>query len=632
MKKRFRNKTLWSLMSLVAIILPATTLSSCSTISQYICPIETVNHQAYKVSTRYRTNGIDENNKPLTSDFTTVNTPTEYSFKMNFDNSFTPQISNSYAYTNQTSYTYKYQNNGEAHDKYQYNTKSLSNKQWLDPNTLNTNSYNQQTGIITSVDNLINLGANQATNQVSYELINLFLMLNNIQVKVIQTINKQKYTDSWKDGYKRLGVLIGNNDQLTTSDIPAPLAFNFDNSTNNWRKDFFTYLYAHNNDLSYGGTHYSFGPYAIDWNEVRITNSEENNNGSYLSLNDSAFKDGEITIDENHQNYYTNTKWAGQYQFNTDNFELKLDSTYQNNYLEYQFGDKDEGNEPTAIKATASVPVLINLNAIANGFYNPSVNNQSFHASDWIYKQDEINKINETIKNKGSWNSLTTNNLVDLKGTDKYLDNVVYYQRTNNKQANQHKLNWNANEKALFKGFASKGEGDITTITAEPTVKTWIDDNLIQPGTFVALANYTLHATNATVKHGYKEYTVSYSVPYLSGFSELFPSYMLFDANNYKVINKDKGNYQHTVIDPVKIKSALEGLVKNLTVNPQNPNQPVLPDAKAQTYDSEYVNWTQNKFFIFEWLFGLNDNAAFNFKTANTNVSSTNIEFSSKQN
>ncbi len=472
------------------------------------------------------------------------------------------------------------------------------------------------------------VGSIIGNNRVSYELINLFRLLNDVQKNIIGHINKDN-----NDGYKKLGTIIGNNENLTNGNTKAPVSFNFDGE-NTWRKQYMTTLYA--NSVPFSHNEYKFGPYAIDWSlGLKNVSSEDLKNISpYVSIenndNNLVFQKDSIDIDKDHQIYYTNTSYTGQYNWDNDNtkFVLNLDNTKSNNYINYQFGKDGKSDEPTDVLSIANVPVLLSLNNIYNGFYNPSQNNTSYHAADWIYKKDKLKDINDQITASGTWNSVTNNNLIHLDQGEKYLDsNIITQQTVSDKvsltDAKKH-IDWSNS----LAGFASKGSDDIATIKKEPRVSYYIEHNLIQPGTFIGLANISLATLNAKVKHnGGEEQTVTYKIPYFAGYSAVFPSYMLFDANNYATINKDKTGYEHTVLDYDKIveknkKMNLKKLMDDL--DSRNIN---FDDIKPINAASEYDNWTQNKFFIFEWLFGWNDVNMFNYKQANVNTSSTNQEF-----
>lgn len=625
--KRKNHKSLkayWTLLSLPILILPAFTLTSCSTISQYIMPINTTNHYAnanalqddyYLKHGKIEDNGIQ---KDITN--TKFNLANDYIVTNAFNNSFTPSITGSYAYINSLKMKYVYSSDNNYY--WGYKQADFDNKQWLTNSSLSISDKNNE---LTSLSNLMNYLNNSAVNKISYNFVNLFNLLNNYEARLVSTINGNSYLD----GYKRLGVMIGNNANLTNNNY-APEAFNLGSydKTNDVRNNYFSYLYSQVNVLSQNNTKYKFGPYQVNWNESAVNN--ELYNGSSIASSDKIYPmmglnseksifDRSKYVPENENQpaaYYTNDLFSGTYIYSQENKNFDWTHGTLSKYVHIATTKDSQGNvKETGIDSIYDMPVLINLpnNAIQYGFYNPSNNhNNSIFINDWKFNNNELDNIHSTINYTNAWSSIYDHKLPNgaqpLKSTE-FSTSTAY------------NGNFETKDKITSTSASEWTNGNDIK---EPTISKWINDGIINYSSFIALAKYQMLTYTKDIK--LKDKTqgdngvlhVKYEVPIFAGYEDVvIPSYLAFDKDNYSIQNEGKTD-EIWFFDVSKLQNKITAISTTLNSNE-------LPNRTSTWYKNAYDNYKNNKYFLYMWLYALNDGNSVNWKDADKNVSVNNV-------
>ena len=300
-----------------------------------------------------------------------------------------------------------------------------------------------------------------------------------------------------------------------------------------------------------------------------------------------------------------NINFTGSYLWDgkdTKNPEYKY-TVGTNPYLKYTY-DKDK--KSSDFGSIVNIPMLVSPKHVQSAYYDPSKNLQdAIQPAEWLTKNTETNlkDLNKAINDEGLWTDVRNNvNLPDLKVT------TLTYDQNSSYAANDLEYANTANVDNIYSSWMSD---EVKTAYNEnkmdPRVHSWIENGQINFGDWVALANYATFVVNFQYK--YKEGDVEKTqcikalLPYFSGFSNVFPAYMLFtNADCYKEINKDaldesqgKGKYYIEYVG-----SGIETDVKNTT---STLTDHILPDT-TKTYSTTAEMFKNNKYMPYIWTFG----------------------------
>lgn len=250
----------------LALILPVTTLTACSTVSQYLVPVITNNNpfvpnasdQSHNIQTsdgNYLTDPYFASGKFVSGDTSTAIgstnaiAPSTYIYTSAFDNSFTANATNYYGYTN---------HNAPNWDE------NWDEEEQLGPWNFNQSSYNDYSYLsysdsrldyasgstLTSYENLIGTTAISTVNATSGNLVTLFNYINNYLVHVIEGCK------SAEDFDKTMSILLTNSTN----------GFDHGQTDRNSEQNklFYQYYLSNANLLNTNTNVYKFGPYLTD--------------------------------------------------------------------------------------------------------------------------------------------------------------------------------------------------------------------------------------------------------------------------------------------------------------------------------------------------------------------------------
>ena len=111
---------------------------------------------------------------------------------------------------------------------------------------------------------------------------------------------------------------------------------------------------------------------------------------------------------------------------------------------------------------------------------------------------------------------------------------------------------------------------------------------------------------------------VKYEVPIFAGYEDVvIPSYLAFDKDNYSIQNEGKTD-EIWFFDVSKLQNKITAISTTLNSNE-------LPNLTSTSYKNAYDNYKNNKYFLYMWLYALNDGNSVNWKDADKNVSVNNV-------
>ncbi len=593
-KKIAKTTALVSLLSL-ALILPSTILTSCSTISQYFIPVLTSNNPFSSDGTGNEIN-FYSSSSPLIdpyfengefSDGSSLNhsnaiVPSSYIYTTAYDNSFAANATAYYGYTNYStpewnSSSSKWTFNSDDFNDYQYISSTNSNLTYLDNSTL------------TSYENLLNSIAIQSVNVVSSNLITLFNYINNYIVHIFDNCKTSADLD------KKLSILFTNSESNFTHSS---------GTTDEENLNFYEYFMSNANLLAQGSAKYKFGPYMLNWKVVDsglIQDSPSSTQSLFPQINlDPTDSDGNDlpTPDDTSTNYThipNDQSLIGYYEYNDDtetytyippsDTQTSTDEVYEP-YNVYSFDDDGNIDDITSI---ANVPVLIRLGDITSSYYDAAHNNSSISPTDWLYNDDELDNISNEINSTDAWKNVKESSGL---GDDLKLTSTSFNLKVNN-NSNSDTSNWTS---------------DLSKV--DPTIAKWASEGTIHPGDFIALANYSLLTIEFTYEYdnGTKTEHFKTKLPYFSGFTTVFPAYLVFTSDDvYTTINDDSNidKIKTNVIDfseDGSLYKSFTNIISNLTdYSKLNPT--------ISEYSSSTDAFNNDPYFIYWWLFGNNSSS-----------------------
>lgn len=567
-KKKFINFSTCVALGSVVLMLPTLTLTSCSTISQYIIPVSTscnpyANSKA--VSDPYIKYGKYETSKSaiVGKDNVIDYLPKSYIYTSTYNNTFTSVISGVYAFTKAESYNLDYSKQEYHSNPFTFSDDLFENNRWV---KINDSAYKIN-------DSSINANTYVASNQasvVSNNLIALFNYMNTYQNKVIQ----QKNND---DINKMLSVMYANNQT----------GFNKGTIGSEQNQQFFEFCFDEANLICLGHKHYKFGPYDVKW-EAKTSGVEWIQNASpFIPLeNHLELPDFDYSNQENQnkkiQPFVDTYANIGTYTYDDNTKSFKYERpTLSNGLVRYFTYHYDKNGKYDDVINIANVPVLIRLNNITSGIYNPDKNRNSIYPSDWL--ETNINNVNNLIKNSSVWNSFK-----QKTNKDPQVTTLTYSQTVPQNTTNPNYTGW-------WKG------NKRTNI--DPTIKYWIDNGIIKTGDFIGFANYSL----ANIEYTYKntagqEVHFKTKVPHFTGYSSVIPAYLAFNEECYTQINEsEKQNEQYKTYvldfsDKGNLSKAFYQMIN--TLNGFN-----LPSLIGENYTSASDLFINDPLAIFKWVY-----------------------------
>lgn len=514
-----------------SLLLPTITLTSCSTVSQYLIPVATKNpFGSINLNDPYAAKGRYDDTTSVSS--TNVHLPSSYIYTSSYNTSYQASVSGQYGYTSAITPTWSYDSNIDLSktNPYLYSQNQVNTYGWYSTGD-DAIQYSSGSGL-KSYENLINYSAIFGVNTISADLVSLmdyiYIYLNEIISQPgadnVDKLLSVALTNS-SNGFDHGSADIGSQQNI----------------------DFYQFLLSNANVIANGNSAYKFGTYQVDWTVKDSPIDSYNPNSIFIPLNttyDLSSKYGEPSDSSQAFIIPTNESYVGTYAWNEENNSYDwMQASSMSPYCKYTY---DDDGKPVDISGIANVPILIHLNSLDSSFYNPSKNLSSIQPTDWVNTDTE--GVSKAISNSKSWNQFVKQNKVSSDVTNLSSTNTSLDLSSTTSAFNY--SDW------WFKDF------DSTKI--DPTVKKWVDNNEISAGDFVILANYSF----ITIDIQYKflvdgsENTTHFKtkIPYFSGFSGFYPAYMLFtsqdayikvndsDDNSSYCINADSNSYLYNML------------------------------------------------------------------------------------
>lgn len=605
-------------------ITPIISLTSCSTISQYCVPILTNlnpfengfnnSNDNFELIDPYLTYARDKNDNPLDKELTNIFSylPTKYIYTSAFDNSFKLGINKFYSYNGYSSFDVNWSNN-QKDLPYQIDTKTYYDKQWLATSDKNS-SYLNSSHKINSYQNLINYACSNAINSVSFNFLTLLNYMNNFTNKIIDQTDTNKVNELLDNVFTHSYSNFNHGKKEGTQD----------EWTQNY--DFYQFCYNNANLISSGDSQYKFGPYSLDWTQEysgvdKGLNLE--NNTPFIKLQSFDLRNDlthpfDINNEKNKSLQYIlpiNTAFTGTYTY--DNVNKKYiwnKATSMSPYCIYTYdaNDKKHEQDPTGIIGIANIPTLIHLSSVSSNYYNPTIKSNSINPNEWLISNDKIDNINKQIFKNKVWNNITKHVKIDKPQIDSVSFKQKFIERGISDNINYD--DWKSNE------FDQKN--------IDPTIKYWCDNKLIQPGDFIALAQYSL--MDISFKYfdtNNNEVNFLTKMPYFNGFSAVVPAYFAFNLDYYSPIDNIKENDDHMILNFSQDSQMYEdwsNIIKTLA-------QLKTPQIDQTKYETSFDAFFNDPYMIFRWMFGgYLDNGESIVFTNSQSINSNNIYFNCK--
>ena len=611
MNKKAKKLILNSGLLIGAIIIPSVTLTSCSTISQYYLPVVTnlnplqggfSNSGAeFVLNDPYLSHARDKDNNPFGPVYTNAANylPTNFLYTSSYDNSFATSISGFYSYNGYSTNTWSYKDDEGTtyHDiPYKSNLGTIRDERWLSSADTKMN-FASSGGEIASYMNLLNYTSSTAVNSVTFNLLTTLNYMNNFQNKIIAAVDDEKINNTLDNIYTH-----------------SYSSFNHGTGSDKNNLDFYHFCYDNANLLSNGDSQYKFGPYDVNWEQsysgvdtgLNIDESHKNNT-PFINLEDvidltqdgTGYNKFDVNNESNKSLSYlipTNTSFTGTYKWSVDDKDyVWTPDENMSPYCIYSYKKDDEKHEsdPTGVIGIAPIPTLIHLNSVKSAFYNPTNNSNSINVYDWLTPKNKIDDINSIIKTTKAWDNMKkhTGNVQPAIDTVSYTQNFV---------ANDSRVGYN------YEGWL--GNTAFTDKDFDPTIWNWIsqtdttDKMMIQPGDYIALAQYNLTSVIFT----YKDTTgadvkFKAQIPYFAGFSAVIPAYLVFDIDYYSpidnVITESKRVKILDFSSTSKMYKAWSNIISTLTSNDY-------PSINTDTFETTHDAFLNDPYMIFRWMYG----------------------------
>lgn len=522
----------------VALLLPTLSLTSCSTISQYLIPIATNNpFSNIQLIDQYAKHGRygDDATDIIPTDKQYIHIPTGYIYTSGFNNSYQPTIKSQYGFTSAVKPTWSYKDTSIGKSNpYLFNKNQINTYGWYSTGDEALNYFSGSN--LSSYENLINYSTIYGVNSISSDLIS---MMNYIYIYLNQIISQPKDKVD-----KYLSVALANSNDA--NDKNGFIHGLIDSAQN---IQFYQFLLSNANVISTGNSSYKFGTYQIDWKVKASPIDEDNPTSLFISLTDvtNLATDpnfGYPVDDKQAYIFPTNQSYSGYYKWNENNDNKYTwhpkddDYAKMSRYCIYEYDEKD-ASKITDVIGIENMPILIHLNSLSSSYYNPTKHLSSIQPTDWV--NTNYKDVSKAIKKSNAWEQFVKQNKVNEK--------------VNNLASTNFNLNLADNLTPSITDYTDWwwDEHDATKI--DPNILEWETDGLIQPGDFILLANYSFTTIDITYKFKTTsgENTTHYKtkIPYFSGFSGFYPAYMLFTNEKvYKLVNeKDKSSNAPYCID-----------------------------------------------------------------------------------
>ena len=623
MKLKKKTKTILVLSSAAVLTLPALTLTSCSNISQYCIPVVT-DGNPYTIN---RNTGIVDPYRSIVNDkywgyYDTAKTgegveaykipndkiqmPTGYLYTSKYNSNFTQTISGMFGYCNYNNPEWKKDGPvSKLNEAYKFSRKADDDWAWRGISDKNLQYISG--GALSSYQNLNISNAITSVNTVTSTLLTEFNYMNGYLDNVIGQKKEE-------DINKALLYLFTGQ----TTDTSR-----FDFGGEEGKKAFYEYCLDNANLLSTGSSKFKFGPYNVGWSfkdgSGLETVGESTNPFLRLEMKDLSKGEygfatpGTYTPSDPSQPYAfpVNDTFTGSYTWKPDSGTKNPSYTYTpgksgekltNPYVRYTYKD----GKIDDFSSIVSIPMLISPKHIQSAYYNPSKNKKNvIQPAEWLTPNSDLESLKSKLNKEKSWKDVKKNvNLPDLTVTTLTYDQKPSYELNNLEYASEITqtpyTSWMSTD--VKKAYDDK--------KMDPRIYKWMTNGSIKFGDWVALANYGTFVVNFQYKYkeGSTEKTqcIKALLPYFTGFSAIFPAYMLFtNADCYKEINKDanegegKGNYYVEYVGS-GIEDDVKDLIKALT-------DTKMPDYKTYGTSSEMLK--NNKYMLYIWTFGrLGDN------------------------
>ena len=603
MKLSKTTKGFLALTSAAILTLPALTLTSCSNISQYCIPVMTdkTPFTIESITDPYRDSQYGRYDKEVDGDYslseTKLQLPTNYLYTSAYDGNFVQTIGSMYGYCNYNMPEWKhYAPTSALEDKYVYNRSNDNDYAWRNLKDSQLNYVNSST--LSSYQNLNIATAVTTVNTTSSYFVTNFNYMNSY----LDTIISQKKEEDIK---KNLNYIFSGGTK--TVDM-------FDYGDEKGKSYFYQYCLNNANLLSTSASKYKFGPYNVGWafkqgsgfdGDSDIWKNQGDRLNPYIQLTMQDLSKGDYGFEniktytpaDNSKPYIfpTNTNITGKYLWDgksTDNPVYTYTAPDNNPYAKYTYKD----NKVSDFASIVNIPMLIRPKHIQSAYYDPSQDRpDSIQPADWLTRNSEINNIREQLNQEHPWKEVKkTIGLTDLT-----VESLTFDQKTSN---NFRATPTDPPTKPYTSWMTTEVAKAYDDNKIDPRFKEWIDKGTIEFGDWVALANYGTFVINFQYKYkdGSTEKTqcIKALLPYFTGFSAIFPAYMLFtNADCYKKINAEDENsgyyieYSGSGIE-TDIKDAISALTSKELPNIQ----------KAYKDTSDIMK--NNPYFIFTWSFG----------------------------
>ena len=640
MKSSKITKSFLALSSAAVLTLPALTLTGCSNISQYCIPVVTdgnpfsIGGSEESITDPYRLTNWGYYNTPEPEEESKVaesytispqylQLPAGYIYTSEYTSAFEPKMNGMYGYCNFNKPEWKHEGpttepTGQLDNKYMFNRKN--DYDWAWRGVTSSDLTYTTSGALSSYQNLNITNSITAVNSVTNWLLTDFNYMN----RYLNNVVGQKKEDDIK---KDLTYLFSGQ----TTDTSKFSYGEYEDSKSN----FYQYVLDNANLLSTASSKYKVGPYdvGLTLKDISGFGSEDNvmkgfgqSTNPFLKLEmkdlskyEYGFSDKSGTNTPNDYSqpfvFPTNNDFTGTYLWDGKDTKNpvytysvpKSGESFLNPYIKYTYKENSETKkkEISDFSYIATIPMLISPSHILSAYYDPSTNlTNTIQPADWLTKNSSIDDINKQLKNENSWEDFKKNvDLPDLNVTTLSFDQNSSYGNNDLEYTTKPTTNpyssWMSED--VQKAYNEK--------KMDPRIYDWITNGDINFGYWIALANYSTFVVNFQSK--YKEGTdpeiktqcVKALLPYFSGFSTIFPAYMLFpNADCYKQTNTDaedgaaEKNFYHIEY----VGSGIEKDVKN-SISALTDNK--LPDT-TKTYKNTADLFKNDPYMPFIWSFG----------------------------
>lgn len=316
-----------------------------------------------------------------------------------------------------------------------------------------------------------------SVNSISYNISSLLAEFQFYQLHIVNN-----YLSNPEATQEKLNKLYGGN-------------FNFGSKGDGSFQEFFEYNFSLANVLSGSKSHIKFGQQSSD------------------------FK-------------FSTNVYGPAYYIKQENKDAFVDTKTLNPYA---ITKTDEESGELSITSYHQIPVLLNDVSLAFSFYDPT--NSSYGIEQDKYLINDLDKVNESIKNSSSWN-----NFEKITGVSKAAST----------------LSWNIqadNSATQISNLSIRLDGEPTL--SQPDIK-----SKITKGSFFCLANYSYQE----LKDEDGNVVDKFAMP--TGISGVYPSYFLQDDEVFVEDETQTGRY---FLDSTVLNKKFSELVSNLTARDTDP-------------------------------------------------------------